>query len=91
MNPVFAPSFVRDYQRLPKKLQRRFDRTLEFFLTDFRHPSLRTKKMEGQFDHEGRDIWEARVTKSYRFTFIITNGTYIFYRIGSHDIERRPR
>jgi hypothetical protein len=27
--------------------------------------------MEGQRDPEGRDIWEARVTQGYRFTFAI--------------------
>ena len=79
MNPVFTPSFMRDYQRLPKKLQRRFDHALEFLLANFRHPSLRAKKMEGQFDHEGRDIWEDRITQSYRFTFAIEDDTYILY------------
>ena len=47
--------------------------------------------MEGERDHEGRDIWEARVTRGYRFTFAIEGDTYIFYRIGPHDIERRPQ
>jgi mRNA interferase RelE/StbE len=83
--------FVDDYERLPERLQRRADRALDFLLHNLRHPSLRAKKMEGQRDPEGRDIWEARVTQAYRITFAIAGDTYILYRSGPHDIERRPR
>lgn len=91
MRPVFTEGFVREYQRLPQQLQRRFDRALVFLLSDLRHPSLRAKKMGGQRDRHGRDIWEARVTQAYRLTFAIDGDTYILYRVGPHDIERRPR
>jgi hypothetical protein len=47
--------------------------------------------MGGQRDPEGRDIWEARVTQAYRFTFAIEGDSYILYRIGPHDVERHPR
>jgi mRNA-degrading endonuclease RelE of RelBE toxin-antitoxin system len=89
----FRPTeqFVEDYERLPERLQRRADRALDFLLQNLRYPSLRAKKMEGQRDPEGRDIWEARVTQAYRFTFAIDGDIYILYRIGPHDIERRPR
>ena len=90
MRPVFTHGFVRDYQRLPESIQRRFDQALRFLLSNPRHPSLRTKKMEGQRDPEGRDIWEARVSRSHRFTFAVDGDTYILYRIGPHDIERHP-
>jgi mRNA interferase RelE/StbE len=88
----FRPTeqFARDYERLPERLQQRADRALEFLLSNPRHPSLRAKKMEGQRDPEGRDIWEARVSRSHRFTFAIDGDTYILYRIGPHDIERHP-
>jgi mRNA interferase RelE/StbE len=90
MRPVFTHGFVRDYQRLPASIQSRFDRALSFLLSNLRHPSLRAKKMEGQRDPEGRDIWEARISRSHRFTFAIDGDTYILYRIGPHDIERHP-
>ena len=90
MRPIFTHGFVRDYQRLAQSIQRRFDRALPFLLSNPRHPSLRVKKMEGQRDPEGRDIWEARVSRSHRFTFAIDGDTYILYRIGPHDIERHP-
>lgn len=46
--------------------------------------------MGGQRDAEGRDIWEASLTKTHRFTFALEGDMYIFYRVGPHDIERRP-
>ena len=90
MKPLFTHGFVREYQRLPQHLQRRFDKALEFLLLNLRHRSLRAKKMGGERDTEGRDVWEARVTKNYRFTFAIEDDVCILYRIGPHDIERHP-
>jgi mRNA-degrading endonuclease RelE of RelBE toxin-antitoxin system len=91
MRYLRTASFKSQYQRLPERLQRRAEQALVFLLQNLRHPSLRAKKMEGQRDPEGRDIWEARVSQSYRLTFAIDGDTYILYRIGPHDIERRPR
>jgi hypothetical protein len=51
-----------------------------------RSPLLQAKKMEGHRDPEGRDIWEARVTKAYRMTFVVEGHTYILRRVGPHDM-----
>ena len=91
MTFIRTDRFKRDFQNLPTHVKRRAERALRFFSANPRHPSLRSKKMEGERDHEGRDIWEARVTRGYRFTFAIAGDTYILYRIGPHDIERRPQ
>lgn len=90
MRPIFTKGFVRQYQRLPRHLQHQFDKAFEFLLVDLRHPSLQAKKMEGQQDAESRDIGEARVSQAYRFTFAIERDTYVLYRMGFHDIDRRP-
>lgn len=90
MNIFRTESFKRDFQRLPEAVQRRTEKALRFLVENLRHPSLRAKKMEGERDPEGRDIWEARVSRFYRFTFAIAGDTYILYRLGPHDIERRP-
>lgn len=84
-------SFKRDFQKLPEATQRRAEKALRFLTENHRYPSLQTKKMEGQTDPEGRDIWEARISRTHRFTFAVAGDTYFLYRIGSHDIERRPR
>ena len=91
MKTFRTPSFRADFKELSESLKRRAEKALRFLIANYRHPSLRAKKIEAQRDREGRDIWEARVTKRYRFTFVIAGDAYILYRIGPHDIERRPR
>jgi len=36
------------------------------------------------------EIWEARVTKNYRFTLQIQGDFYILRKIGTHDMLKRP-
>ncbi len=59
--------FEDDYARLPETIQTLANRKLILFLQNPRHPSLRVKKME-----DPRNIWEARITASYRFTILKT-------------------
>jgi len=35
--------------------------------------------------NDPRNIWEGRVTLSYRFTFQIENDTFIMRKVGTHD------
>jgi hypothetical protein len=37
-----------------------------------------------------RNIWRAKITEGYRFTFQIEEDAHVFRRIGPHDIEREP-
>lgn len=76
---------MQDYKGQPSKIQQRFDKQLGLFLLNPRHPSLRIKKMEG-----AGDIWEARITRSYRFTFHIDQGVCVLRRIGTHDVLKTP-
>jgi hypothetical protein len=46
---------------------------------NLRHPSLRVKKYD-----ESRDLWQARVTRSWRFYFLIQDDTYIITDIIPH-------
>ena len=85
MEVRFAQSFEADYRNLPKIIQTAVDRKLFLLLKNFRHPSLRAKKMEGY-----RNIWEVRVSKGYRFTFNIVENAYLIRRVGVHDILRKP-
>lgn len=78
-------SFQKDYRNLPAKLQQLIDKKLIFLLENQRHPSLEIKKMVG-FEY----IWEARINRSYRFTFQIEGNTYLLRRVGQHDILRTP-
>ncbi|PIZ15746.1 hypothetical protein COY52_08930 [Candidatus Desantisbacteria bacterium CG_4_10_14_0_8_um_filter_48_22] len=86
MKLLFTKPFIKDYKSLPGHIREQVDKQVSFLLLDFRHPSLRAKKMEGA---KG-DIREASVTMNYRFTFQIEGDTIIMRRIGSHDILRTP-
>ncbi|MBI5788197.1 MAG: hypothetical protein HZA78_05020 [Candidatus Schekmanbacteria bacterium] len=85
MKILFTKPFIKDYQFLPAKLQKLTDKHLELLFSNPQHPSLRIKKME-----DPREIWEGRISYSYRFTFQKVEDTYILRRIGSHDILKHP-
>lgn len=78
-------SFKKDFGNLPPEIQKWVDKQLIFLVQNPHHPSLHTKKMNDQ-----REIWEARVTESYRFTFQIEKDIYILRRVGTHDILKNP-
>ena len=85
MQILSSKPFDRDYAALPETIQTLTDHKLRLLLQNPRHPSLQVKKME-----DPRDIWEARITRSYRFTFQIVGDTYLLRRIGTHDILKTP-
>lgn len=79
------PRFIREYTALPADVRKRAKAKLALFLDNPRHPSLRTKKMEGW-----GNIWEGHITKEYCFTFEIQGDLYKLRRIGTHEIYRSP-
>jgi mRNA-degrading endonuclease RelE of RelBE toxin-antitoxin system len=85
MNLFFSKPFVRDYRKLSKQIQTETDKQIEFLLANPKHPSLNTKKM-----NDPREIWEGRITKSYRFTYHTEGDTYVLRRVGTHDILKNP-
>lgn len=81
----FTSTFHEDYFELPFKIRGALEKKFRLLVEDMRHPSLRVKKMEGY-----TGIWEARISKHYRFTFEIERETYLLRRAGPHDILRNP-
>jgi len=77
--------FDEDYAALPESLKERADKEFILLMENPPHPSLRLKKIKGH-----PNIWEGRITKSYRFTFQILGEVYLLRRIGTHDILRTP-
>ncbi len=85
MRLLFTKRFIRDYRKLPQQIQQTADKQLGLLLSDAKHLSLKTKKMT-----DPRDIWEGRITRSYRFTFQIDNDVYVLRKIGTHDVLNHP-
>lgn len=85
---VRTDPFKDDFKRLPEDIKQRVEKALKLLVSEFHYPSLHTKKIKGVYDPIGRDLWEARVSKSYRLIFTVTEEAYILYRVGPHDILR---
>lgn len=73
-------NFVKRYKKLPKAIQRKVDKQLQFLVKDFSYPSLHTKKLE-----LGIDWWEFRVDYHYRMIGKKTKNTLILHSVGPHD------
>ena len=57
----FTERFVRQYERLPKTIQKKVDKALRLLDADFRHPGLRSHPVEGVVE-----IFEAYVDAKNR-------------------------
>jgi len=86
MKVFYTESFKKGFQRLPKEIQYLAGQKLAFFVANPRHPSLGVKKMEGT-----KDIWEARITRNYRFTFNFEDGMAVLRCVGTHPILRKEK
>lgn len=76
----YFPHFVRNYRKIPAAIQRAFDKQALLLLENLNHPSLRAKKYD-----EARDLWQARVTGSWRFYSSIDGDTYRLKEIKAHS------
>ena len=85
MKLSFTKTFIRGYRKLSGEIKETTDKQLGLLLSNPRHPSLGIKKM-----NDPRNIWEGRITESYRFTFQIEGDIYILRKVGTHDMLRKP-
>jgi len=77
--------FKKQYKKMPQSIKQATDKQLGLLLFNPKHPSSMIKKM-----NEPHNIWEARITESYRFTFQKHKNIYILRNIGTHDILKKP-
>ncbi|MBI2514664.1 hypothetical protein HYV91_00525 [Candidatus Wolfebacteria bacterium] len=75
----FSARALRDYRGLPKNLNKIADKQFTLLLCNFKHPSLHTKKYD-----ENYDIWQARISRDYRFYFRIKGDLYEIVTIIKH-------
>lgn len=71
MKVVLSDRAVVSLKDAPRHVQRAFDKQLRFLADNLLHPSLHAKKYD-----EPKDLWQARVTKDWRFYFTIMDDTY---------------
>jgi mRNA-degrading endonuclease RelE of RelBE toxin-antitoxin system len=73
-------SFWKHYGKLPDPIQKKVTRQIKRLGENFKHPSLRTKKIQGT-----HGLWEASADIHYRMSFEIREGTIYLRSVGNHD------
>ena len=79
MSIKFTKQAEKNYQKLPLAIQKKADKQFSFLASDYRHPSLRTRKMGIE------DKFEARIDYHYRFIFLIEGEDVFILTVGMHD------
>jgi mRNA interferase RelE/StbE len=80
MEVVYSPTFLKAYQGLSRDLRDQVDKQLALLISNPHHPSLRTHKRRGE-----KDVWQARVTRSYRLFFSLEADTIVLLTVGPHE------
>lgn len=75
----FSAGFKRQYKKLPKIHQKKFDKQLSYLMKDSHHPSLKSRKMGGT------EKFEARLDRHFRFTYLVEANEIWLLSIGPHD------
>lgn len=73
--------FRKEYQELSPALQALVDRKLRYLVENWRHRSLRVRRVQGTVD-----LFEASINMEYRVIFRVLPGGYRLLRLGRHDV-----
>ncbi len=77
---TFSKKAEKGYKKLPAQIQKKADKQFNYLLEDYRHPSLRTSKMESA------NVFEARIDLHYRFSFQVEEENIYILIVGPHDV-----
>ena len=80
MELSYSPAFLKAYENLSGELREQVDKQIAILAANPHHPSLRTHKRRGE-----KDVWQARITRSYRLFFHMEANTITLLTIGPHE------
>jgi mRNA-degrading endonuclease RelE of RelBE toxin-antitoxin system len=80
MKAKATPKFWREYERLPRQMQKRARLAYQKWKENPSHPSLHFKRVD-----EEEAIYSVRISDDYRALGILRGDTVIWYWIGSHE------
>lgn len=80
MKFYYSELFEEKTRRLPAEVRKALKTKLELMAKDPLHPSLRTKKIQGQ-----ERIFEASITRTIRMTWEYAEDGILLRNIGEHD------
>jgi len=75
----FTEKADKDYARMPPLIRKAFAKQLRFLLENRSHPPLHAKKYS-----DALDVWQARVTRDWRFYFRIESDEYVILSVIPH-------
>jgi mRNA interferase RelE/StbE len=75
----FHPRIAEQLADASSSVRTAFDKQVRLPAENLRHPSLRAKKYD-----EANDIWQARVTRGWRFYFQIEGDVYTILSVRAH-------
>ena len=77
----YSRRFKKQFKKIPKFAQDKFEEKLNLFLMEPNHPTLRNHKLSGKY-HSHRSI---NITGDYRLIFSYTKTTLDLEFIGTHS------
>jgi len=84
MTFLWTARFEKAYRALQVPQQAEVDTHLRLLAQNWRHPSLRTKKLHGT-----NKIWALRISRDLRLTFEPTKAGLLLRNVGHHDSTLR--
>ncbi len=82
----YASLFEKNFEWLPKRIQKLAKNKDKIFRQDAFHPSLETHKLGGKLKND----WAYSVNKDYRIHFYFVNdNTVVYLNIGTHEIYKK--
>jgi len=79
MRLEYSARLLESLAEAPTSVQKAFYKQVRLLEQNIRHPSLKAKKY-----NESKDIWQARVTLSWRFYFRISGDMYYLLDVIKH-------
>ena len=80
-----TPYFEKQFNKLPKNLQRIATRKILLFESNPFHPSLNSHKLKGELS----TFWSFYINENFRVFFrFLKNNEVIYYDIDTHDIYK---
>lgn len=85
LNIIYSERFISEFERLDKKTRDIALKKIEIFRQNYKHPSLKTHKLNGQLS----GFFSFSVDVKMRIVFEYSkNQTVNFLKIGGHEIYR---
>jgi len=79
MTVAYSDAVAEVLKTAPLGVRKAFFKQIKFLEQNLHHPSLHAKKYD-----EGKDRWQARVNKDWRFYFTIVDDTYRILKLILH-------